>query len=91
MDIAKVLETMVANTKTLKRIAWVVLALTVVIDFFLHRHHPPLFFLDGIPGFSAIYGFISCVLIIGVAKALGNFWLLRPDNYYEKTEDRGDD
>lgn len=90
MDIAKILETLLANIKTLKRIVWAILALTVVIDFFLHRHHSE-FFWDEIPGFSALYGLISSVLIIGVAKTLGHFWLARPENYYEKTEGHGDD
>lgn len=81
MDIGKVLENLVANTKTLKRIVYVILALLVVIDFFLPRHHPH-FFWDEIPGFSAVYGFISCILIIVISKALGRFWLARSEDYY---------
>ena len=37
-----------------------------------------------IPGFSAIYGFVGCVLIIVVSKALGHLWLQREEDYYEK-------
>jgi hypothetical protein len=93
MDIGKTLEYLVANTKTLKRMMWVILALLVVVDFFLHRHHPPLlaFGLDGIPGFSAVYGFVSCVLIIVVSKFLGHSWLSRPENYYDRAEECCDD
>ena len=37
-----------------------------------------------IPGFSAIYGFVGCVLIIVVSKSLGHLWLQREEDYYEK-------
>ena len=81
MDMGKILENLVNNAKTLKRIAYAVLALTVVIDFFLPRHHH-IFFWDDIPGFSAVYGFISCVLIVVISKALGHYWLERSEDYY---------
>jgi hypothetical protein len=81
MNIGKILENLVNNTKTLKRIAYAVLALTVAIDFLLPRHHA-YFFWDDIPGFSAVYGFISCVLIVVISKALGHYWLERSEDYY---------
>jgi hypothetical protein len=82
MDLGKFLEKLVANTRTLKRVAYAVLALTVVVDFFLLRHHPH-FFWDSIPGFSAGYGFIGCVLIIVVSKAFGHYWVARSEDYYD--------
>ena len=81
MNIGKILENLVNNTRTFKRIAYAVLALTVAIDFLLPRHHA-YFFWDDIPGFSAVYGFISCVLIVVVSKALGHYWLERSEDYY---------
>lgn len=81
MDIGKILENLVNNAKTLRRIAYAVLALTVVIDFFLPRHYLH-FFWDDIPGFSAVYGFISCVLIVVISKVLGHYWLERSEDYY---------
>lgn len=81
MDIGKILENLVNNTATLKRVSYVVLALTVAIDFFISRHHQ-VFFWDDIPGFSAAYGFISCVLIVVISKALGHYWLERSEEYY---------
>ena len=81
MNIGKILESMMDNTKALKRIAYGVLAITVVLDFFIERHHN-VFFWDEIPGFSAVYGFVSCVLIVVVSKALGHSWLERSEDYY---------
>lgn len=82
MELGKILENMVNNTKTLERIAYVILALTVVLDLFIPRDHV-YFFWDDIPGFSAVYGFISCIVIIIVSKALGHYWLSRPEDYYD--------
>lgn len=82
MELGKILENRVNNTKPLKRIAYVILALTVVLDLFIPRDYVH-FFWDDIPGFSAVYGFISCILIIIVSKALGHYWLSRPEEYYD--------
>lgn len=81
MDIGKILENLVNNAKTLKRIGFAVLALLVVIDFFLPRHHSH-FFWDDIPGFSAVYGLVSCVLIVVISDVLGHYWLERSEDYY---------
>lgn len=82
MELGKILENMVNNAKTLERFAYVILALTVVLDLFIPRDHV-YFFWDDIPGFSAVYGFISCIVIIIVSKALGHYWLSRPEDYYD--------
>lgn len=82
MDLGKLLENMMANPVLLRRIAWVTLALLVVIDLFLPRPYLH-FFWDRIPGFSAVYGFVSCILIIVVSKALGKLWLSKPEDYYD--------
>lgn len=34
-------------------------------------------------GFGAVYGFVSCLIMVLVAKLLG-FFLKRPENYYEE-------
>jgi hypothetical protein len=44
-------------------------------------HHPQLG-IDGTPGFGAWYGFLSCVALVVLAKALGAI-LKRPDTYYD--------
>jgi hypothetical protein len=36
-----------------------------------------------IPVFSAIYGFLGCIIIIVVSKALGQHWLQKEEDYYD--------
>ncbi|MGK0500199.1 MAG: hypothetical protein ACJAYG_001846 [Oceanicoccus sp.] len=40
---------------------------------------------DGWFGFGAVYGFVSCLLMVLVAKLLG-LVLKRPENYYEVSQ-----
>jgi len=61
--------------------AGVVLALTVIAQFGVHVHEH--FIIDGWYGFSAIYGFISCVAMVLFAKVLG-YMLKRPEDYYDQ-------
>lgn len=82
MDVGKILESLVSNVKTLKLVAYAILALIVAIDFFIPRHHPH-FFWDEVPGFSAIYGFASFFLIVIVSKTLGHYFLGRSEDYYD--------
>lgn len=65
------------------RRAWivfgVVLALTVAAEPFVA--HEAAFAVEGIPGFNALYGFLACAALVGIAKAIG--WMLkRPDDHY---------
>jgi hypothetical protein len=66
------------------RLLWIVfigiLALTVLADFFVHHHGE--FGIADTFGFSAWYGFLSCVVLVAFAKGLGVV-LKRRDDYYE--------
>jgi len=72
------------------RLLWrgfiVVLALTVLTEFFVSHH--PHFRVESVPGFGAWYGFLACAGLILFAKGLAMF-LKRPDTYYEKGERDG--
>lgn len=59
---------------------FVVLALVVLADFFIHTHE--YFQIDGTFGFYAWYGLVVCVGMVLLAKALGIF-LKRKDTYYD--------
>ncbi len=61
----------------------VVLALTVIAGAFVDLH--PHFEIESWFGFNAAYGFVTCLLMIVGAKALGIF-LKKPDTYYAKDE-----
>lgn len=59
----------------------VVLILPVLAQIFVHLH--AYFSIDGWFGFSAVFGFISCVVMVLFAKLLG--WILkRPEDYYDR-------
>ena len=66
------------------RLLWavfiLVLAALVALDLVVPNH--PNFKLDGTFGFGAWFGFLSCVVLIAFAKALGSL-LKRPDTYYD--------
>ena len=47
------------------------MGLFVISDFIIPKHHV-IFPWDGIPGFNAAYGFISCVVIIVVSNLSEN-------------------
>jgi hypothetical protein len=73
---------------TIRKLWWgfsVVLALTVVAQLFIYVKG--YFGVDGWPGFAAVFGFLSCLAMVLVAKGLGLF-LKRREDYYD---DGGDD
>lgn len=71
------------NVRKLWRGFLVVLALTVIAGAFVDLH--PHFEIEKWLGFNAAYGFITCLLMIVGAKALGLI-LKKPDTYYVKDE-----
>lgn len=60
--------------------SWVVLALTVIAEFFVKLH--PHFKLEGIFAFHAWFGFLACVGMVIFARLLG-FLIKRKDDYYD--------
>ena len=70
------------NIKRLKIGFYIVLALLVLPDFFMHKHS--LFSpVEAWPGFYALFGFVACVIIILVSKLLG-FVLKKQEDYYDR-------
>jgi hypothetical protein len=69
------------NVKRLWRLFLVVLALVVLIEPFVRMH--PHFAVEGLFGFHAWFGLLTCVAMILGAKALGAL-LKRPDTYYDE-------
>jgi hypothetical protein len=62
---------------------YLVLVLIVAADFLVSRDHAE-YLWDRLPGWSAVYGFGSCVLIIFVSKFLGHQGgLMRREDYYD--------
>lgn len=68
------------NVKRFLRIFYVFLVLLLIVDFFIPKHTE--FPWEGAPDFFAVYGFVSCVLLIFIAKLLRMF-IKRKENYYD--------
>lgn len=66
-----------------RRLFYLVLVLIVVADFLVPREHAE-YPWERLPGWSAVYGFVSCVLLIFVSKFLGHQGgLMRREDYYD--------
>ncbi len=50
-------------------------------EFFIHPH--PAFYFENFKGFSAMYGFFSCVLLIFLAKIL-RMIVMKKETYYDR-------
>lgn len=68
------------NIKRLWIALYAVCGLTVVPDFFTHRH--AYFGIDGFLGFYALLGFASCAALILFSKLVGLLLKVKED-YYE--------
>lgn len=72
-----------ANSAALKKIGYLALVLVFVSDFFVHRDHA-VYVWDKIPGWGALYGFVSCVLIILISKFLGHQGgIMQGEDFYD--------
>ena len=72
---------------TIRKLWWgfsIVLALTVAAQLFIYVKG--YFGVDGWFGFGALFGFLSCLVMVLVAKALG-FVLKRNEDYYAAGDD----
>ena len=72
---------------TIRKLWWlfsVVLALTVGAQLFVYVKG--YFGADGWFGFGAVFGFLSCLAMVLLAKGLG-FFLKRDENYYTAGDD----
>ena len=72
--------------KRLKIVCLIVLAVVVALDFPIPRDHAA-YWWDVMPGFDAVYGLISCLVIIFGSKAIGKLGIVRQENYYQEDED----
>ncbi len=71
--------------KNVRRLLWGFYASLVVLliaDFFIHKHGE--FPWENAPGFFAAYGFVSCVLLIFIAKGLRRL-IKRDEDYYDRS------
>ncbi|UCF84042.1 MAG: hypothetical protein JSV50_23285 [Desulfobacteraceae bacterium] len=68
------------NVQRLLYIFYSSLLVLLIIDFFIHKHGE--FPWEAAPEFYAVYGFVSCVSLIFIAKLLRKI-VRRKENYYD--------
>lgn len=71
------------NPRNIKRVIYglyIVCGLSIVAEFFIHPHvvHP----WEALFNFYSIYGFVSCVILVLVAKELRKL-IMRSEDYYD--------
>ena len=81
MNLLKIIEAF--RTKAMKRIAYAMLILIIVVDFFIPRYEIH-FIGDVMPGFWSIFGFVACILIILISKWIGRLGIMQDENYYNE-------
>jgi hypothetical protein len=71
------------HAKRRRRLFYLVLVLIVIADFLVFREHVE-YLWERLPGWSALFGFGSCVLLIFVSKFFGHqCGLMRREDYYD--------
>ena len=73
-----------SNSKNVQRILyvlWASLALLLALEIFVHKH--TYFAWEEWFGFYAIYGFVSCLLLVLVAKYILRPLVKRKEDYYD--------
>lgn len=68
------------NIKRMLGVFFTLCAVLLLLDFVHHRHmiHP----WEQVWGFYGIFGFVACVALVLIAKAL-RIVLMRPEDYYD--------
>ena len=58
-------------------------ALSIIADFIYVQTHQKHFPWE-VPAFHALFGFVVCILLIVISKAIGHKWLMKDEDYYER-------
>lgn len=78
-------ENLRGNWKTLRLVFYVVLAITVGLNFFIHPHVPH-FGLDAYPGFFAGFGLIFGLAMVIIMKRIIQPMIGRGEDYYDSDD-----
>ncbi|MCG8641525.1 MAG: hypothetical protein MI862_17470 [Desulfobacterales bacterium] len=70
--------------KRVIRLCWVFLALLAGFDALILDKTKAHTIAEHLPGFWAVFGFVSCVVIIFVSKWFGKLGITRQEDYYDK-------
>lgn len=63
---------------------YAIAALLIIADIvYYFTAHPEYHFSWEIPAFSAVYGFVMCILLVVVSKSIGKL-IMKDEDYYER-------
>ncbi len=66
------------------KILYAIAALLILADvIYYFTFHPKHHFSWEVPAFSAAFGFVMCVVLVVVSKAIGKF-IMKEETYYER-------
>lgn len=71
----------------MKKWHWIALIVVVAISLaaqLLGATEEDAHWYETFPAFWAVYGFVGCVVIILVSKAIGKYFLQRKEDYYDE-------
>lgn len=69
------------NVKGFFIVFYASMVLLLILDFFVHKHDD--FPFEAAHEFYAVYGFVSCISLIFIAKIM-RFFIKRKEDYYEE-------
>lgn len=69
------------NISKILKVFYAICILLVVADFIVHRHIYHAW--EQLPAFYAIYGFVGCVVLVLIAKAMRKV-LMKKEDYYDQ-------
>jgi hypothetical protein len=81
--IVNIIDFLRARMKAVVKICLALLALLVVWDVVFVSKEEAHTFLEHIPGFWSLFGFIACVLIIILSKWFGHLGIMTKEDYYD--------
>lgn len=82
--IVKLIQYLQKHLKLVVKSCLVFLALLIVYDAVLLDKEKAHTAAENLPGFWALFGFISCVVIIFVSKWFGKAGITREEDYYDR-------
>lgn len=69
----------------MKRWHWTALALLTILSLAAQFAAEREYWWEKIPAFWAVYGFVGCMLIIVIAKAIGKHFVQKKEDYYDES------
>ena len=82
MIIVELIDYLRDRLPTVIRCCYAVLAAVFIIDFFVDKEEVHTW-VEHIPGFWSVFGFVACVAIIIISKWFGHQGIMTREDYYE--------